>query len=514
MATPPLNKDVKEVIKEISKAPFGRASKPDKSKPMLTLAETQETKEAAKKVSPVTVKKKAAKLTAKEKDKAIKQIAKERGISYNQAKEALRTELSRAPNPIIKQQPLQYKNTEKVSGGNEGKGTPIGDAKDIKMRSVANFAIVELEDTKRQSLGGMSNIIDKSKSSSETTLREVGPVPKDADLRGKTIVLARNGKLVNKPLRPETIDQITKAVKAGARFVVGDMPGVDSKFVKLLNELKADYTVYHTGDKPRFAQEEVVISRKPTSIKQPTVILPKGIPFRSEIEDVAPRAVSYKGKTIYLTPGQIKAMGLVVDYPESTFVGGEVKPKTQYERITGISPLSREIKDVESVKAETRLRAEAAKDWSNQARAAALNPQVRNPADALAKGKVSPDSSKAVAFAEELANKLYDKEYKLLTSKERARVQKEITIITAEDNRNKQKVTRSVVGAQMDEQKVVRSEVKRYKYKGSTPPIVPKIPALKIIGPLGYIGMAAEMFFSYKLMLQQDAERRQQEAMN
>jgi hypothetical protein len=352
MATPPLNKDVKKVIKEISKPPFGlrRASQPDKSRPMLTIAETLETKEAQTKTSPVTVKKKGANLTPAEKDKAIKQIAKERGISYNQAKETLRKELTVAP--------------------------------------------------------------------------------------------------------------------------------------------------------------------KATPVKQPTVILPKGIPFRPEIEDVAPRAVSYKGKTIYLTPGQIKAMGLVVDYPESTFVGGEVKPKTQYERITGISPLSREIKDVESVKAETRLRAEAAKDWSNQARAAALNPQVRNPADALAKGKVSPDSSKAVAFAEELANKLYDKEYKLLTSKERARVQKEITIITAEDNRNKQKVTRSVVGAQMDEQKVVRSEVKRYKYKGSTPPIVPKIPIPKIIGPLGYIGMAAEMFFSYKLMLQQDAERRQQEAMN
>jgi hypothetical protein len=504
MATPPLNKDVKEVIKEISKAPFGKASKPDKSRPMLTLAETEKTKEAAKKVSPVTVKKKGAKLTAKEKDKAIKQIAKERGISYNQAKEVLRTELSRAPNPTIKQQPLQYKNTEKVFGGNEGKGTPIGDAKDIKMRSVANFAIVELENTKRQSLGGMSNIIDKSKSSSETTLREVGPVPKDADLRGKTIVLARNGKLVNKSLRSETIDQITKAAKAGARFVVGDMPGVDSKFVKLLNELKANYTVYHTGDKPRFAQEEVVISRKPTSIKQPTVILPKGIPFRSEIEDVAPRAVSYKGKTIYLTPGQIKAMRLVADYPESTFVGGEVKSKTQYERITGISPLSREIKDVESVKAETRLRAEAAKDWSNQARAAATNPEVRNPAEAL--GKATPDSAKAESYAE----RLFQKAYKELLPNER----KSIKIIIEEENRKAQKVTRSTVGAQMDEQKVVRPGVKRYRYKGSTPPIVPKIPIPKIIGPLGYIGMAAEMFFSYKLMAQQEQERLQQEAMN
>jgi hypothetical protein len=501
---PPLNKDVKEVIKEISKAPFGKASKPDKSRPMLTLAETEKTKEAAKKVSPVTVKKKAANLTAAEKDKAIKQIAKERGISYNQAKEALRTELSRAPNPIIKQQPLQYKNTEKVSGGNGGKGTPIGDAKDIKMRSVANFAIVELENTRRQSLGGMSNIIDKSKSSSETTLREVGPVPKDADLRGKTIVLARNGKLANKPLRPETIDQITKAVKAGARFVVGDMPGVDSKFVKLLNDLKANYTVYHTGDKPRFAQEEVVISRKPTSIKQPTVILPKGIPFRSEIEDVAPRAVSYKGKTIYLTPGQIKAMGLVADYPESTFVGGEVKPKTQYEKITGMSPLSRQIKDVESVKEETRLRAEAAKDWSDQARAAATNPEVRNPAEAL--GKATPDSAKAEAYAE----RLFQKAYKELSPKER----KDIKIIIEEENRKAQKVTRSTVGAKMDEQKVVRPGVKRYRYKGSTPPIVPKIPIPKIIGPLGFIGMAAEMFFSYKLMAQQEQQRLLQETMN
>ena len=90
----PINKDVKEVIKEISKAPFGRASKPNKSKPMLTIAETLEAKEAQTKAAPVTIKKPAAELTAKEKDKAIKQIAKERGISYNQAKEALRKELT------------------------------------------------------------------------------------------------------------------------------------------------------------------------------------------------------------------------------------------------------------------------------------------------------------------------------------------------------------------------------------------------------------------------------------
>jgi hypothetical protein len=503
MATPPLNKDVKEVIKEISKAPFGRASKPDKSRPMLTLAETEEAKEAAKKVSPITVKKKAAKLTSAEKDKAIKQIAKERGISYNQAKEALRKELSRAPESVSKQQPLEYKKTEKVSGGNEGKGTPTGDAKDIKMRSIANFAIVELEDTKRQSLGGMSNIIEASKSSSETTLRELGAVPKDADLRGKTIMLARNGKLSGKPLRPETIDQITKAVKAGARFVVGDMPGVDSKFVNLLNQLKADYTVYHTGDKPRFAQEEVVTSRKPTFVKQPEFIAGKAIPTRQEVEDVGARAVKYKGKTIYLTPGQIKQLGLPVDYPETTFGNLFGEDRSQAKKAQDI--LNREIKDAESVKEEIRLRAEAAKDWSNQARAAATNPEVRNPAEAL--GKATPDSAKAESYAE----RLFQKAYKELSPKER----KDIKIIIEEENRRAQKVTRSTVGAQMDEQKVVRPGVKKYRYSPKPGPVsrIP-LPPLGGLNVLGAIGFAASAFFNYKLMLQQEVERQQQEAMN
>ena len=534
MATPPLNKDLTEVIKEISKAPFGRPS--SKSGPKLKkggFPPDVEQKELQERLQ-VRIKKEGVKLTPAEKDKAIKQIAKERGISYNQAKEALRTELSRAPNPIIKQQPLQYKNTEKVSGGNEGKGTPIGDAKDIKMRSVADFAIVELEDTKRQSLGGMSNIIDKSKSSSETTLREVGPVTKDADLRGKTIVLARNGKLANKPLRPETIDQITKAVKAGARFVVGDMPGVDSKFVKLLNELKANYTVYHTGDKPRFAQEEVVISRKPTSIKQPTVTLPKGIPFRSEVEDVAPRAVTYKGKVIYLTPGQITAMGLKPDIlsstslkgltvgalPEDTYltkgeqsfltqekmkVASDAATETRYRDFLGVE--SRAARDAQATLDADRLRAEAAKDWSNQARAAATNPEVRSPAEAL--GKATPDSAKAESYAE----RLFQKAYKELSPKER----KDIKIIIEEENRRAQKVTRSTVGAQMDEQKVVRPGVKKYRYSPKPGPVlrIPLPPSqLGGLNALGFIGMAAGAFFNYKLMLQQDAQRRQQEAMN
>ena len=284
MATPPLNKDVKEVIKEISKAPFGRASKPDKSRPMLTIAETLEAKEAQTKSAPVTIKKPAVKLTDAQKDKAIKQIAKERGIAYNEAKEVLRKELATAP--------------------------------------------------------------------------------------------------------------------------------------------------------------------KATPVKQTDIVLSKAIPTRQEIEDVAPRAVTYRGKVIYLTPAQIKQLGLSVDYPETTFgnLFGEQQPKTQYERMTGITPLSRQIKDVESAKEETRLRTEALNDWNNQARAAAINPEVRSPAEAL--GKATPDSAKAEAYAE----RLFQKAYKELSPKER----KNIKEIISEENRRAQKVTRSVVGAQMDKDKVVR----------------------------------------------------------
>ena len=136
-----------------------------------------------------------------------------------------------------------------ILGGNAGKGTPLGDAKDIAMRSESDFAIVELQDVNIQKSIITSDVNAIGKTSSETSLRKLGPAT--GNLSDKTIMLARNGKLANQELRPETINSITKAVKDGARFVVGDMPGVDSQFHKLLKELNADYIVYHTGSQPR-----------------------------------------------------------------------------------------------------------------------------------------------------------------------------------------------------------------------------------------------------------------------
>ena len=140
-------------------------------------------------------------------------------------------------------------NIKAITGGNAGKGTPLGDAKDIAMRSDSDAAIVELVDVNIQKNITKANPEGIGKTSSETSLLRLGPAT--SNLSGKTIMLARNGKLAGKELRPETIKSITDANAAGARFVVGDMPNVDSQFIDLLNKINAEYTVYHTNNKSR-----------------------------------------------------------------------------------------------------------------------------------------------------------------------------------------------------------------------------------------------------------------------
>jgi hypothetical protein len=143
----------------------------------------------------------------------------------------------------------QRRTTKAIPGGNQGKGTPLGDLKDQAMRKDSNAAIVELQDVSKQKEISKADRNAIGNSSSETSLLQLGSPT--GDLSGKTIMLARNGKLANKPLREETVQQIIQANKAGAKFVVGDMPGVDSEFIKLLKKIKANYVVYHTGNAPR-----------------------------------------------------------------------------------------------------------------------------------------------------------------------------------------------------------------------------------------------------------------------
>ncbi len=137
------------------------------------------------------------------------------------------------------------------------------------MRKVATSSIVEFKS-------------DKIQSSSLTTLETVGTdndhsyekdryvgssyngsLPAFSGIGimnnfGTTVMLARNGKLVNLPLSDETKRLIKIANQQQSTFIVGDMPGVDSQFIDYLQEIGAKFTVYHTGSTPRI------------EVKQPT----------------------------------------------------------------------------------------------------------------------------------------------------------------------------------------------------------------------------------------------------
>jgi hypothetical protein len=130
----------------------------------------------------------------------------------------------------------------------KGRGTPLGDGKDVAMREVADSAIVELDATGRAS-------------SSRTTIDTLGS-PQSSS---RVVMLARNGSLRGRSLRQETIDAVRQAHDNGARFVVGDMPEVDQQFVALLDEIGAQYTVYTSG-KPRISVRGYGSSQPPAVV--------------------------------------------------------------------------------------------------------------------------------------------------------------------------------------------------------------------------------------------------------
>lgn len=154
-----------------------------------------------------------------------------------------------------------------------GKGTPQGDGKDAAMREIADSSIVEFK-------------TDKKASSSLTTFETVGEdnaywyekdryvgqshlgsIPAEdghgvMNNYGKVVMLARNGTLNGKPLDLVTKQEIVKAHRQGAEFVVGDMPNVDSQFIEYLKEIGATFTIYHTGKTSRIQIESKINNTK------------------------------------------------------------------------------------------------------------------------------------------------------------------------------------------------------------------------------------------------------------
>lgn len=305
--TPRLTKDVREAIRDMSKAPFGRPKKPSDF-PKLTTAEAEEIKTSQNKKQPLYIKREGQKLTAKQLDNIATRISKERGISYNQAKELLWKELSKAPL-----------------------------AKDVKQPGVV-----------------LSKKIPTREQLESTGYRAV-------KYQGKTVYLS-----------PAQVKQVAKDL----------------------------------GIKVELA---------PTTPLKPS----EGV----RVSAIPEETFLTKQEKTYLTQEKIKAAGIAAE--ESKFRG-----------IDKLSPEARAVQDRAAAAEAERLRSEAIKSWEAQAKAAQTDPRVRPPVEGL--NKPSPASPQAEAYAE----RLYQKAYKQLSPNER----KAIKIIVEEEARRAAKVTSSRVG--------------------------------------------------------------------
>lgn len=158
-----------------------------------------------------------------------------------------------------------------------GKGSVEGDAKDIAMREVADGFVGEISN------GRLNN------SSSGTSYKALkdnfsGPVSGGSITyygakNPSVVMLARNGSFIGKPLNSETKEAIEYYFQEGASFVVGDMPGVDSQFINYLDEIGASYKIYHTGNNPRIAKEDIKYQKgtKESTKQEADIILPTEI---------------------------------------------------------------------------------------------------------------------------------------------------------------------------------------------------------------------------------------------
>jgi hypothetical protein len=152
----------------------------------------------------------------------------------------------------------------------------IGTDADIAMRKIATGAIVEFKSdkVKSSSLTTMSQV-GKDNSYGYETDRNVGTsyqgLKNGRHDYGPITMLARNGKLSGTELNPDTKAEIKIAHEQGSKFVVGDMPGVDTQFIDYLNELGATYAIYGHGRLKGVSDVEI---SKPATVAASTSVKP------------------------------------------------------------------------------------------------------------------------------------------------------------------------------------------------------------------------------------------------
>ena len=119
--------------------------------------------------------------------------------------------------------------------------------------------------------------------------------------------------------------------------------------------------------------------KKPTKVSKPApskkILLPRGIPLRDEVTGTGLRGVMYRGRLIYLSPGQITALTKAgkLDMPKVA------TPDRQQilKRDLNLTPQARARLDAE----EARLAREANLSASKQYKESKVNPRVQNPMD-------------------------------------------------------------------------------------------------------------------------------------
>jgi hypothetical protein len=207
-----------------------------------------------------------------------------------------------------------------------GKGAKDGrgDGKDKAMRKAADGFIGELAKfTPSSTLTSAVEIFKKSTPGvDEDTVITAANFAKGAiapakfNENAKIIMLASNGSRSGKPL----FDTVKAAIKerhdAGATFIVGDMPGADTRFIDYLNEIGATYKIYTTNpvgtefDRSDSSGQSYRDKLKPNVVdnnnQSNTTIQPKGTinvywgqaesaTSTKILSNLAPRGFTYKG---------------------------------------------------------------------------------------------------------------------------------------------------------------------------------------------------------------------------
>lgn len=131
--------------------------------------------------------------------------------------------------------------------------------------------------------------------------------------------------------------------------------------------------------KARLARVLNKLQQPPKRSKSPSkprpITVSRRIPIKADVEGTGKRAVKYKGKVIYLTPGQIKGIfgksGL--DSPKNTV--------DILKRELNLTPGARARLDAEAARLQDILEREAQLDYRRQAKESARNPLKTTPPD-------------------------------------------------------------------------------------------------------------------------------------